>query len=120
MSDLGKMRFFLGIEVLQRSNGIYICQKKYAHEVLKRFGMTESNSVGSPIVLGFKMSKDGDGNLIGETYYKQLVGSLIYLTTIRPDMMFVPCLISRYMTKPMELHTSCQKSTSILKRDCEL
>lgn len=41
--------------------------------------MTESNSVGSPIVPGFKMSKDGDGNLIGETYYKQLVGSLMYL-----------------------------------------
>jgi hypothetical protein len=42
MSDLGKMRFFLGIEVLQNSDGIYICQRKYALEVLKRFGMMES------------------------------------------------------------------------------
>lgn len=75
MSDLGKMRFFLGIEVLQKSDGIYICQRKYASEVLKRFGMMESNSVSSPIVPEFKVSKDEDGKEVDETYYKQLVGS---------------------------------------------
>lgn len=53
MSDSGKMRFFLGIEVLQKSDGIYIHQRRYALEVLRRFGMMESNSVGSPIVPGF-------------------------------------------------------------------
>ncbi|CAL2259306.1 unnamed protein product [Prunus armeniaca] len=72
MSDLGKMRFFLGIEVLQKSDGIYICQRKYALEVLRRFGMMESNSVGSPIVPGFKISKDENGDSVDETYYKQL------------------------------------------------
>lgn len=109
MSDLGKMRFFLGIEVLQKSDGIYICQRKYASEVLKRFGMMESNSVSSPIVPGFKVSKDGDGKEVDETYYKQLVGSLMYLTATRPDMMFVTCLISRYMTKPMHIHLQVAK-----------
>jgi len=109
MSDLGKMRFFLGIEVLQKSDGIYICQKKYALEVLKRFGMMESNSVGSPIVPGFKMSKDENGDPVDETYYKQLVDSLMYLTATRPDMMFVTCLISRYMTKPMKIHLQAAK-----------
>ena len=83
---------------------IYICQKKYALEVLHRFGMMESNSVGSPMVPGFKVSKDGDGKTIDETYYKQLVGSLMYLTATRPDLMFVTCLISRYMAKPMHIH----------------
>ncbi|CAL9004184.1 unnamed protein product, partial [Prunus brigantina] len=66
--------FFLGIEVLQKSDGIYICQRKYALEVLRRFGMMESNSVGSPIVPGFKISKDENGDSVDETYYKQLVG----------------------------------------------
>lgn len=64
MSDLGKMRFFLRIEVLQRSDSIYICQRKYALEVSRRFGMMKSNSVVSPIVPGFKMSKDGTGILL--------------------------------------------------------
>ena len=70
MSDLGKMRFFLGIEVLQKSDGIYICQKKYALEILRRFGMMGSNLVGSPIVLGFKISREGDRNFVDGTYYK--------------------------------------------------
>jgi hypothetical protein len=109
MSDLGKMRFFLGIEVLQNSDGIYICQRKYALEVLKRFGMMESKLVTSPIVPGFKVSKNGDGNIVDETYYKQLVGSLMYLTATRPDMMFATCLISRYMTKPMQTHLQAAK-----------
>lgn len=104
MTDLGRMRFFLGIEVLQESDGIYICQRKYALEVLKKFGMMESNSVGSPIVPGFKVSKDEAGVTVDETNYKQLVGSLMYLTATRPDMMFVISLISRYMEKPTELH----------------
>jgi hypothetical protein len=105
MSDLGKMRFFLGI----KSDGIYICQKKYALEVLRRFGMMETNSVGSPIIPGFKISRDRNGDFVDETYYKQLVGSLMYLTTTRPNMVFVTCLISRYMEKPMEIHLQVAK-----------
>jgi len=54
MTDLGKMRFFLGIKVLQQANGIYTCQQKYALEVLKRFGMEENNAVMNPMVPGFK------------------------------------------------------------------
>ena len=109
MSDLGSMRFFLGIEVLQRDDGIFICQRKYALEILKRFGMLESNEVNSPIIPGFKISKDEDGISVNDTHYKQLVGSLMYLTATRPDMMFVTCLISRYMGRPTNLHLQVAK-----------
>ena len=78
-------------------------------EVLRRFGMMDSNSVGSPIVPGSKISRDGSGKPIDETHYKQLVGSLMYLTATRPDMMFVTCLISRYMARPMEIHLQAAK-----------
>ena len=83
--------------------------KKYALEVLKRFGMMECNAVKNPIVPGCKVNKDEDGAKVDETYYKQLVGSLMYLTATRPDMMFVTCLISRYMAKPTELHLQIAK-----------
>ena len=89
-TDLGRMRFFLGIEVLQKPDGIFIRQRKYAMEVLKRFGMQESN----PIVPGFKACRDDDGITNDETYYKQIVGSLMYLTATRLDMMFCVSLIS--------------------------
>ncbi|RVW80052.1 Retrovirus-related Pol polyprotein from transposon TNT 1-94 [Vitis vinifera] len=109
MTDLGKMRYFLGLEVLQRSDGIFISQKKYALEVLQRFGMDKSNSVHNPIVPGFKLMKDEGGVKVDKTYYKQVVGSLMYLTATRPDMMFVVSLISRYMENPTELHLQAAK-----------
>ncbi|CAL2237913.1 unnamed protein product [Prunus armeniaca] len=84
-------------------------KKMYALEILKRFGMLESNEVNSSIVPGFKISKDEDGIAVDETYFKQLVGSLMYVTATRPDMMFVTNLISRYMAKPTELHLQAAK-----------
>lgn len=109
MSDLGGMRFFLGIEVLQNIDDIYICQRKYKLDVLKRFGMEDSNVVCSPIVLGSKLHSDKGVVKVDETYFKQIMGSLMYLTTTRPDMMFIVSLISRYMSKPTELHLQVAK-----------
>ncbi|CAL5326432.1 unnamed protein product [Camellia sinensis] len=106
MTDLGRMRFFLGIEVLQRSDGIYICQRNY---VLERFRMENSNSVHNPIVPGCKLFKDENGIGVDETLFKQMVGCLMYLTAMRPDLMFAVSLISRYMAKPTELHLLAAK-----------
>lgn len=109
MTDLGKMRYFLGIEVLQKSNGIFISQKKHAQEVLERFRMDECNSVHNPIVPGVKLVKDEDGVKVDSTFYKQIVGSLMYLTATRPDIVLVVSLISRYMECPTELHLQAAK-----------
>ncbi|KAG7534720.1 GAG-pre-integrase domain [Arabidopsis thaliana x Arabidopsis arenosa] len=104
MSDLGKMKYFLGVEVKQCQDGIFICQRRYAREVLARFGMENSNSVKNPIVPGTKLHKDQSGERVDETLFKQLVGSLMYLTVTRPDLMFVVCLISRFMASPRVSH----------------
>lgn len=60
MTDLGQMRCFLGIEVMQRLNGILISQKKHAQEVLERFNMDQCNLVHNPNVVDFKLVKDED------------------------------------------------------------
>ena len=109
MTDLGKMRYFLGIEVLQRMDGIFISQRKYAQEVLERFNMNQCNPVHNPIVPGFKLTRDENGVRIDGTFYKQIVGSLMYLTATRPDLMFVVSLISRYMERPTETHLQTAK-----------
>jgi len=109
MTDLGKMRYFLGIEVLQSMDGIFISQQKYAQEVLERFNMKQCNPVHNPIVPGFKLTKDENGVRIDGTLYKQIVGSLMYLTATRPDLMFVVSLISRYMERPTKTHLQAAK-----------
>jgi transposase InsO family protein len=109
MTDLGRMRFFLGIEVLQRTDGIFISQRKYAQEILERFKMDQCNSVHNPAVPGFKLTKDEGGVKVDSTLYKQIVGSLMYLTATRPDLMFIVSLISRYMESPTESHLLAAK-----------
>jgi len=102
MTDLGKMRYFLGIEVMQKADGIFICQRKYVAELIERFGMQNNNSVCNPIVPGQKVGRDEAGVKVDSTLYKQMVGSLMYLTATRLDLMFVVSLISRFMTNPTE------------------
>lgn len=77
MTDLGKMKYFLGIEVIQTTTGFFIGQKKYAQEVLERFRMENCNPVRTPIESGLKLSTDLDGERIDNTYFKQIVGSLM-------------------------------------------
>jgi len=77
MSNLGKMRFFLGIEILQKTGGIFMFQRKYANDILMKFGMSESKPVKSFIVHGIKMNKDVDGVIVDDTYFKQIIGSLM-------------------------------------------
>lgn len=84
-------------------------QRKYAREVLEKFGMKHCNSAYNPIVPGCKLSKDGSGAVVDATMYKQMVGSLMYLTATRPDLMYSVCLISRYMEKPTEMHLQAVK-----------
>ncbi|KAK9705165.1 hypothetical protein RND81_07G037600 [Saponaria officinalis] len=105
MSDLGKMKYFLGVEVKQCPGGIFICQRRYAREVIARFGMEDSNAVKNPIVPGTKLRKDEGGVKVDETQFKQLVGSLMYLTVTRPDLMYgVISLLSRFMSNPTTSH----------------
>lgn len=109
MTDLGLMKYFLGIEVNQNENGIFISQTKYANDILKRFNMMNCKSAPTPIVTGLKLSKDDKGTEVNPTLYKKLVGSLMYLTATRPDIMYGVSLISRFMESPKVSHWQAGK-----------
>lgn len=109
MTDLGEMKYFLGVEVVQPQEGIFITQKRYAEELLRKFNLQESNPVKNPIVPGTELSKQGEGAAADEYTYRQLIGSLRYITTTRPDLMYSVSLLSRYMTRPTEQHIKVAK-----------
>ncbi|KAF2310020.1 hypothetical protein GH714_006271 [Hevea brasiliensis] len=109
MSDLGLMHYFLSIEVKQSTTGIFISQKKYAQEILERFQMKNCNFVSTPMEMGLKLVKEPDGRKVDSTLDKQIVGSLMYLTTTRPAILHAVSLINRYMEHPKEIHLLAAK-----------
>lgn len=109
MTDVGRMRYFLGVEVTQNSKGIFVTQQKYTKELLDRFGMTDSKAVYSPIVTSSKLTKNGVSSYVNPTLFKQIVGSLMYLNATRPDAMFTVSLISRFTEKPTTEHLVAAK-----------
>eukprot|EP00253_Pinus_taeda_P004926 PITA_04926 len=109
MTDMGLLRYFLGIEVDQNENGIFISQARYVNEVLGRFNMQQCKATITPMVMGLKLSKEDNSKDFDPSLYKSIVGSLMYLTETRPDIMFTVSLISRFMERPKEAHWQAAK-----------
>jgi hypothetical protein len=87
MSLLGELSFFLGLQIRQRNQRIFISQTKYIREMLKRFGMEDCNPVITPMQTSCKLSKDDDSKSTDQRQYRSMIGSLLYVTASRPDVM---------------------------------
>ncbi|GJU55965.1 retrovirus-related pol polyprotein from transposon TNT 1-94 [Tanacetum coccineum] len=104
MSMMGQMSFFLGLQVSQSPGGIFINQAKYALETLKKYGMDLSDPVDTPMVDRLKLDEDLMGIPVDQTRFRGMVGSLMYLTGSRPDLVFAVCMCARYQAKPTKKH----------------
>ncbi|KAK9723638.1 hypothetical protein RND81_05G014700 [Saponaria officinalis] len=92
-----------------RSEGIKIHQQKYIKELLKRFGMETSKPISTPMATTTKLSSDENGKVIDVTIYRGMIGSLLYLTASRPDIMFSVCACARFQSQPRESHLTAIK-----------
>nr|GFB29732.1 retrovirus-related Pol polyprotein from transposon TNT 1-94 [Tanacetum cinerariifolium] len=104
MSMMGKISFFLGLQVSQSPGGIFINQSKFALEILKKFGMDSCDSVDTPMVDRLKLDEDPLGIPVDQTRFCSMVGSLMYLTASRPDLVFAICMCARYQASPTKKH----------------
>ncbi|KAL0553407.1 hypothetical protein IC582_007302 [Cucumis melo] len=109
MTDLRLMSYFLGIEIKQGQSEVFICQKKYAKEILKKFKMDECKAVSTPMNQKKKLCKEDGADKVDEGYFRSLIGCLMYLTATRPDILNVLSILSCFMHCASELHLKAAK-----------
>ncbi|GJU32677.1 retrovirus-related pol polyprotein from transposon TNT 1-94 [Tanacetum coccineum] len=104
MSMMGKISFFLGLQISQSPKGIFLNQSKYALEYLKEYDMESCDPVDTPMVEISKLDEDTQGKAVDPIHYRGMVGTFMYLTPSRPDLTFVVCMCARYQAKPIVNH----------------
>ncbi|KAK2987941.1 hypothetical protein RJ640_003419 [Escallonia rubra] len=104
MKKLGELHHFLGLELEQNEEGIFLCQQKYAKDLLIRFGMFGSNVIETPMEVNVNLHMDEGEDIKDPTKYRQLIGSLIYLTLTRPDIAQAVGMVGRFMQAPKKPH----------------
>lgn len=109
MTNMGLISYFLGIEVNQTDEGIFISQKKYAKYVLKKLKMESCKPMLTLVKERLKLERESGSDLVNSTYFRRLVGSLRYLTATRPDIVYGVGIISRFMDSPRQSHWQAAK-----------
>ncbi|GJY05210.1 putative ribonuclease H-like domain-containing protein [Tanacetum coccineum] len=104
MSSMGELNFFLGLQVTQKEDGIFISQDKYLAKILKKFNYTDVKSASTPVDLEKPLVKDGDADDADIHLYRSMIGSLMYLTASRPDIMFAVCECVIFQVTPKTSH----------------
>ena len=109
MSMMGELNFFLGLQIKQSLDGIFVCQSKYVKYLLKKFGLEEAKHAKTPMSLTSCLDKNEKGKDVNIKEYRGMIGSLLYLTVSRPDIMFSVWLCAIFQSNPKESHLCAVK-----------
>ncbi|GJX37269.1 putative ribonuclease H-like domain-containing protein [Tanacetum coccineum] len=109
MSSMGELIFFLGLQVKQKEDGIFISQDKYVNEILNKFGFSDVKTASTPMETHKPLLKDVNEEDVDEHLYRSMIGSLMYLTSLRPDIMFAVCACAIFQVNPKISHLHAVK-----------
>ncbi|GJR54149.1 putative ribonuclease H-like domain-containing protein [Tanacetum coccineum] len=109
VSSMGELTFFLGLQVKHKEDGIFISQDKYVTKILKKFGFSDVKTASTPMETHKPLLKVADSEDIDEHMYRSMISSLMYLTSSRPDIMFVVCACTRFQVNPKVSHLHAVK-----------
>ncbi|GKC34057.1 putative ribonuclease H-like domain-containing protein [Tanacetum coccineum] len=104
MSSMGELTFFLGLQVTQKDDGIFISQDKHVDEILKKFGFSTMKTASTPMETSKPLLKDAEAEDVNVYLYRSMIGSLMYLTSSRPDIMFAVYACARFQVTPKVSH----------------
>jgi hypothetical protein len=109
MSMIGELNYFLGLQVKQTAEGIFISQSKYARDLVKRFGLDGKSRARTPMSTNVKISSDLVGKSVDPSLYGSMIGNLLYLTASRPDIAFSVGVCACFQANPKESHLTVVK-----------
>ncbi|GJY02440.1 putative ribonuclease H-like domain-containing protein [Tanacetum coccineum] len=109
MSSIRELTFFLGLQVQQKEDGIFISQDKYVDEILKKFDFATVKTTSTPMEPNKALVKDEEADSVDVHLYRSMIGSLMYLTASRPDITFVVCACARFQVTPKTSHLHAVK-----------
>ncbi|GJZ85521.1 putative ribonuclease H-like domain-containing protein [Tanacetum coccineum] len=109
MSSMGELTFFLGLQVQQKKDGIFISQDKYMANILKKFDFTTVKTASTSMEPNKALIKDEEADSVDVHLYRSMIGSLMYLTASRPDIMFAVCACARFQVTPKMSHLHAVK-----------
>ena len=96
MSMIGELSYFLGLQIKQMKNDTFVSQGKYIKDMLKKFGMNDAKSISTSMGTNENLDSDTSGNMVDQKMYRSMIGSLLYVTASRPDVIFSVCMCVRF------------------------
>jgi hypothetical protein len=109
MSMMGELQYFLGLQIKQGKHGTFVHQTKYTKDMLRKFQMQDVKPMSTPMGSTATLDADEDGEPVDQREYKSMIGSLLYLTAMRPDIQFSVCLCARFQASPRTTHRQAVK-----------
>jgi hypothetical protein len=109
MSMIRELGYFLGLQIKKMKNGTFVSQGKYIKDMLKKFGMDDAKDISTPMGINRNLDSDASGNMVDQMMYRSMIGSLLYVTASRLDVMFSVCMCARFQASPTESHLKATK-----------
>jgi hypothetical protein len=109
MSMMGELKFFLGFQIKQLKDGTFISQTKYTNDMLKKFDMNNAKPIKTPMPSNGHLDINEESKSIDQKVYRSMIGSLLYLSASRPDIMLSVCMCARFQANPKECHLMAVK-----------
>jgi hypothetical protein len=109
MSMMGELQFFLGLQIKQSKEGTFVHQAKYTKDIVRKFKMEDSKAMTTPMSTTTALDADEEGEHVDQKEYRNMIGSLLYLTATRPDIQFSVCLCARFQASPRTSHRQAVK-----------
>jgi hypothetical protein len=106
---IGELSFFLGLQIKQLEDEIFVSQSKYLKDMLKKFGLENAKSIKTPMATNGHLDLDEGGTIVDQKLFRSIIYSLLYITTFWPDDMFSVCMCARFQASPIEVHLKAAK-----------